>query len=115
MRRTFTVLSLAVLVAVVPLLAGCGDDGAPSSHTVSLGGTKHHDGYNNPLVNCVGCHGATLRGGSGPSCYSCHNNNNHPVVRAGVRHQDPSVDCTRCHGPNNTGGLGPACTKCHPK
>ena len=99
--------------AVVPFFAACSDDDeAPSSHTVDLGGVMHHDGYTDPLANCTGCHGATLHGGSGPSCYSCHNTSDHTVNRSGVMHNQ-NVDCDQCHGPDNDGGLGPACSSCH--
>jgi hypothetical protein len=46
---------------------------APSSHTVNKDGVRHNTGLTNPTVNCVGCHGSDLKGGSvGVSCYSCH-------------------------------------------
>jgi mono/diheme cytochrome c family protein len=37
------------------------------------GGTYHKPGLNDPLTNCVACHGADLRGGTtGVSCFKCH-------------------------------------------
>lgn len=79
MRRMLMALSGAVL------LAGCGGvdtSGTSSSsttagvtvtgHTVSEHGVMHRPGLTNPQVNCVECHGASLQGGDGPSCTSCH-------------------------------------------
>jgi hypothetical protein len=107
---------LCSALALAPLLAACGGDS--NGHTVDLGGVNHRDGFVDPLTNCVGCHGATLHGGSGPNCYGCHNSNDHVTVYgpSGIRHNQPGVDCTRCHGVTRTrGGLGPACVGagCH--
>lgn len=45
----------------------------PSDHTVNKNGKMHKTGLNNPLTNCISCHGNDLKGGtSGKSCYSCH-------------------------------------------
>lgn len=83
-------------------------------HTEDHGGVLHKPGGADPLANCVTCHGAQLKGGIGPSCYSCHNNDDHPYNREGVMHQrGTNSSCNRCHGPGNTGGLGPTCSKCH--
>lgn len=92
---------------------GCESDG-PGSHTLSLAGTNHLEGHTDPLVNCVECHGATLNGGRGPSCYECHGSADHSTVRSGRRHRAGRAEsCQVCHGPGNGGGLGPACTLCH--
>jgi hypothetical protein len=46
---------------------------APDDHTINKGGFFHKPGLDNPVVNCVLCHGDDLRGGtSGVSCFSCH-------------------------------------------
>lgn len=45
---------------------------APSDHTISQDGVLHKPGLNDPTNNCISCHGTDLRGGDGPSCYSCH-------------------------------------------
>ncbi len=83
-------------------------------HTESMSGVMHKPGKNDPLKNCVGCHGADLKGGGGPSCYMCHNSNDHTKSEDGVMHKSGSTStCNACHGPNNSGGLGPACKKCH--
>ncbi len=45
----------------------------PADHTVNKSGVYHKPGLDNPLANCVACHGADLRGGTaGVSCYKCH-------------------------------------------
>ena len=45
----------------------------PADHTVSKDGAKHKPGLNDPLSNCIDCHGSDLRGGdTGVSCYECH-------------------------------------------
>ncbi|WP_455220729.1 c-type cytochrome [Kaarinaea lacus] len=47
--------------------------GPPASHTNSEDGILHAPGNNYPYTNgCTACHGVTLQGGIGPSCYSCH-------------------------------------------
>jgi len=115
MKKLAFRLALAAVLAAAPLLTACSDDdddGAPSSHMIDAGGVMHLDGFADPLKNCTECHGATLNGGRGPSCYSCHTAAGHSITFQGVNHAT-GVDCTRCHGPNNTGGLGPACSTCH--
>jgi mono/diheme cytochrome c family protein len=45
----------------------------PADHTVNKAGAYHKTGLNDPLANCVSCHGADLRGGTaGVSCFKCH-------------------------------------------
>jgi hypothetical protein len=45
----------------------------PADHTVNEDGFMHKSGLNQPLANCVGCHGSDLKGGTtGVSCYECH-------------------------------------------
>ena len=71
---------VAVLIAAGTFVGACSDDdatgpsSAPASHTLSMDGVRHLPGLDDPVTNCVVCHGANLRGGpSGePSCYSCH-------------------------------------------
>jgi predicted CxxxxCH...CXXCH cytochrome family protein len=82
--------------------------GACHGHThatagwLSTNGRVHPAGFSAPAVHgaemelqrqdCRGCHGATLTGGSGPSCDSCHK-------------QNWRTSCTYCHGggANQTG------------
>ena len=63
-------LRALTLLAVLGCLH-CGG-GAPADHTIDLDGAYHKSGLKAPTTNCVECHGATLRGGAGPSCYDCH-------------------------------------------
>ena len=49
------------------------DYNPPSDHTISKDGYMHRSGLNQPLDNCVDCHGSDLIGGtSGVSCFECH-------------------------------------------
>jgi cytochrome c553 len=49
------------------------DYNPPADHTISQDGFMHKSGLNQPLTNCVSCHGADLQGGNvGVSCYECH-------------------------------------------
>lgn len=99
------------------------------SHTVNLGGHFHDPAYCLPYQNCVECHGATLRGGTGgqPSCLSCHTqtkwmncgSTNHADNRDGAMHAAnpcaPSSSCVLCHGTDLRGGPNgePSCYGCH--
>ena len=45
----------------------------PADHTISKDGFLHKSGLDQPLTNCVSCHGSDLKGGTtGVSCYECH-------------------------------------------
>ena len=116
MNRALKTIVLCSAIALAPALTACSSGGS-NGHTVDLGGVNHRDGNTDPLTNCVGCHGPTLHGGSGPSCYNCHNSADHVTTYrpGGVLHNQPGIDCTRCHGPADRGGLGPACVSpgCH--
>lgn len=123
----WNVLSLAALFLIS--MASCGDgvvggaggtadDGdvgvGAAGHSKLLGGVWHMPGNEDPLENCVGCHGAALEGGAGPTCYACHDGEGHNTKRDGFYHKKGSSgSCNVCHGPNNSGGLGPACAPCH--
>jgi hypothetical protein len=108
----------ALLVVVLFAMAGCSEEGEEGdilgSHDQEMGGVMHVAGLNDPLVNCTGCHGATLGGGSGTGCYACHNADDHTADYYGTLHR-PGMEagCVACHGPSNRGGLGPACSSCH--
>jgi mono/diheme cytochrome c family protein len=72
--RTKLLLAAFALVAVLAT-GGCTSPASntpPAGHTVNKNGVYHRPGLTDPMTNCVQCHGADLRGGSGPSCYSCH-------------------------------------------
>lgn len=111
-------LVLAILTPVIIMSVGCsggGDSGSSTTeHNIDKGGTMHAAGSDNPLVNCVSCHGTALRGGTGTSCYSCHTTSDHTLNRRGTMHRsEASSTCVACHGPSNSGGLGSACSTCH--
>jgi len=68
-----------ILVLMLVFILACEKEDGPSGynppadHTISQEGYMHKSGLDNPLVNCVDCHGADLKGGSvGVSCYECH-------------------------------------------
>jgi hypothetical protein len=115
MRKAFVFSLAALIMCAAAVFTACGSGGdGPGSHTLSLGGASHLEGHTNPLVFCTACHGADLRGGEGPSCYSCHNSSGHAAARGGRRHRAGAEgSCSVCHGPDNSGGIGPACTACH--
>ncbi len=49
----------------------------PSGGVHPYGWEKLHPDFvdRNGISSCKTCHGQDLRGGTGPSCYSCHSNN----------------------------------------
>ena len=68
-----------ILLLMVVLISACEKEenqskyNPPADHTVSQDGVMHRSGLEQPLTNCVGCHGADLTGGNvGVSCYECH-------------------------------------------
>lgn len=70
---------LILLVVIITLTGACNlfspnsSGNAPEGHTVNKSGTFHKAGLDDPLTNCVQCHGSDLRGGSaGVSCFQCH-------------------------------------------
>ena len=100
----------------------------PSNHDTLLVGQVHHPKYLDALHFCVGCHGASLRGGTiaPTSCYQCHGVRwvingppaDHTDSEDGYLHasdkDNPLVDCVECHGADLTGDTGaPSCYKCH--
>ena len=71
-------VKLSVAVAMAALFIGCENANdpkynPPADHTINQSGYMHKSGLNQPLVNCVACHGSDLNGGtSGVSCFECH-------------------------------------------
>jgi hypothetical protein len=68
-----TVLMLLVLIISCEKENDLPDYNPPEDHTISKDGAMHKSGLNQPVDNCVNCHGADLKGGTtGVSCYECH-------------------------------------------
>jgi hypothetical protein len=89
-------------------------DVAVTNHTLNMQGVFHQPGGTDPKKNCTSCHGVDFGGGTGPSCYDCHNADDHQTRYGGKQHRSgPWNSCTSCHGLNNSGGLGRACSDCH--
>lgn len=79
MLENFKLIKNYIIVFLFALLAiyGCAhykhSEKTPSDHTEKKHGIMHKTGFNNPVTNCITCHGDDLKGGiSGKSCYSCH-------------------------------------------
>ena len=71
-------VKVSLLLLILFLAPGCEKENnsnynPPADHTISKDGFKHKTGLQQPLVNCVSCHGSDLKGGSvGLSCFECH-------------------------------------------
>lgn len=73
MRKIAAAVAVLTLALTFPLLPACtAEEEDEGGHSVVRGGVGHRPGLEAPLDNCTECHGAALRGGRGPSCYSCH-------------------------------------------
>ncbi|HEY3358194.1 MAG TPA: CxxxxCH/CxxCH domain-containing protein, partial [Polyangia bacterium] len=81
------------------------DGQVQNTHTAKRGAYWHLPGA--PSA-CKACHGATLHGGIGRSCYLCHGAPDHTSSRSGVLHKS-SGTCSACHD----GSFAPACSSCH--
>jgi hypothetical protein len=59
-----------------PAAATTGKPGAkyhpPADHTKDKEGVMHKPGAKRESATCKECHGQDLKGGDGPSCYTCH-------------------------------------------
>jgi len=63
---------LAASVFGMVALGSCDRYDPPADHTIRKGGFLHKPGRDDPMHNCVECHGPNLEGGKGPSCKECH-------------------------------------------
>lgn len=76
--KNHIVAKLSMIFIMLAFIIGCEktDDpkyNPPADHTISKDGFMHKIGLEQPLVNCVSCHGADLKGGNtGVSCFECH-------------------------------------------
>jgi mono/diheme cytochrome c family protein len=114
-------LNTAEIQAIADYLAGGsgggtggGSGGLPSNHTNSEEGVLHADGNNNPYTNgCTACHGSTLQGAIGPSCFACHGQewNESPPSGGSSGGDSGTLDgqtlytanCSGCHGADGSG------------
>jgi cytochrome c553 len=77
-NEKLTLLELSIILVMIILFIGCEKSNdpnynPPADHTISKSGFMHKNGLDQPLTNCVGCHGADLKGGTaGVSCFECH-------------------------------------------
>lgn len=90
-RQVLTaVVPLVVVVGVGAVSCGCGAPptvsptppqraaapaakrNPPADHVKDRKGVRHKSGSKQAVVNCGPCHGQDLRGGQGPSCFTCH-------------------------------------------
>ncbi|WP_167614924.1 hypothetical protein [Maribellus sediminis] len=68
-----TILLLFVLIVSCEKENEMSNYNPPADHSVSKDGIMHKSGLNQPLDNCVSCHGTDLKGGNtGVSCFECH-------------------------------------------
>lgn len=76
--KNHTSAKVSVILVLIVLFIGCekasdSKYNPPADHTISKDGFMHKSGLNQPLVNCVSCHGSDLKGGTtGVSCFECH-------------------------------------------
>ena len=75
---THASVKVSMILLVLALSIGCEKTNdpkynPPADHTISKGGFMHKNGLDQPLTNCVSCHGSDLKGGAtGVSCFECH-------------------------------------------
>jgi hypothetical protein len=76
--KNHAVVKVSMILLMLALIFGCekandSKHNPPSDHTISKDGFMHKSGLEQPLVNCVSCHGSDLKGGTtGVSCFECH-------------------------------------------
>jgi hypothetical protein len=76
--KNHPIVKVSMMLLMIVLVIGCekSDDSKhnpPQDHTISKDGFMHKSGLEQPLVNCAGCHGSDLKGGTtGVSCFECH-------------------------------------------
>jgi len=71
-------IKVSMMLLMLILFIGCEKTGdsrynPPADHSISKDGYMHKSGLDQPLTNCVSCHGSDLNGGTtGVSCFECH-------------------------------------------
>jgi hypothetical protein len=76
--KNHIIVKVSMMVLMLALFIGCekandSNHNPPSDHTISKDGYMHKSGLEQPLVNCISCHGSDLKGGTaGVSCFECH-------------------------------------------
>jgi hypothetical protein len=77
--KAYPAAKASILLLMLILIIACEktndmpDYNPPADHTISNDGFMHKSGLDQPLANCVSCHGSDLTGGTtGVSCYECH-------------------------------------------
>ena len=77
--KVHAVEKISILLLMLTLIFACEKTNdlpkytPPADHTISKDGFLHPSGLDQPLTNCVSCHGSDLEGGTtGVSCYECH-------------------------------------------
>lgn len=69
---------VSIILFMLVLIIGCEKTNnskytPPADHTISKDGFMHKSGLDQPLTNCISCHGSDLKGGNtGVSCFECH-------------------------------------------
>jgi mono/diheme cytochrome c family protein len=69
---------VSMILLMLALIIGCEKTTEskytpPADHTISKDGFMHKSGLDQPLTNCISCHGSDLKGGNaGVSCFECH-------------------------------------------
>ncbi|MCK4588038.1 MAG: c-type cytochrome, partial [Gammaproteobacteria bacterium] len=109
-------LSGTEIIAIADFLSGSSGGGStggpPANHTNSEDGVLHAPGNTLPYSSgCTVCHGASLEGGVGPSCFACHAETwSESAPTGGGTGSGGSTDgqalyttyCAACHGVTGT-------------